>query len=233
MPEGNLTCAKNGNRHKWYVSNGGKSIYLPKKERFLAEQLAERRYLTLRKKEYKLDLKAIDRYLKCYEKTENKSEKLLIEPSGYRELLANKFKVKAEELLAWQNEEYQHSEKFPEHLKHKTSSGGLVRSKSEVLIDSALYRNKIPYRYECALNLGNYVIYPDFTIRHPITGETYYWEHFGAMDDFNYSNSVFSKLEKYNAHGIILNINLIATYETSEHPLGIDEIDYIIQRYFL
>ena len=40
-------------------------------------------------------------------------------------------------------------------------------------------------------------IYPDFTIRHPMTGETFYWEHFGIMDDSQYCNNALSKLQRY------------------------------------
>ena len=35
----------------------------------------------------------------------------------------------------------------------------------------------IPFRYECALTLGNTTVYPDFTIMHPNTGELIYREH--------------------------------------------------------
>jgi len=57
-----------------------------------------------------------------------------------------------------------------------------------------LYADNIPFRYECALQLDNITIYPDFTIRHPQTGETIYWEHFGRMDKDDYSKNAFSKL---------------------------------------
>jgi len=62
------------------------------------------------------------------------------------------------------------------------------RYKSEVFIDMALFTNNIPFRYECALELGHSTLYPDFTIRHPKTGEICYWEHFGLMDDPSYRN---------------------------------------------
>ena len=91
------------------------------------------------------------------------------------------------ELLKWMNSPYEHNTKYPEQLTLKTISGHTVRSKSEALIDMALHVNKIPFRYECALPLSDIVLYPDFTIRHPQTGNFYYWEHFGLMDDLNYS----------------------------------------------
>lgn len=233
MPEGKLLCAKNGKRYKWYLSNGSNPIYLKKKEKHLAEQLAEKKYLQLKKEDLLLELKAINSYLRIKSKTNDAADKLLTEASGYSALLKEKFKVESEELFKWQTEEYVKNNNFIENLKHRTSSGGMVRSKSEVIIDTVLYKNKIPYRYECALKLGGRIVYPDFTIRHPKTGEIFYWEHFGAMDDPNYYKNVFSKLEEYTAHGIVPNINLITTYETAEYPLGIYEVENMVERYFL
>ena len=116
---------------------------------------------------------------------------------------------------------------------HKGSSGNYVRSKSESMIDMVLYIHKIPFRYECALTLGETTLFPDFTIRHPQTGEVFYWEHFGLMDNAEYSKNACSKLQLYTNHGIIPSIQLITTYETKEHPLTADVIEKIVEDYFL
>ena len=107
-----------------------------------------------------------------------------------------------------------------------------MRSKSEALIDTALYRKQIPFRYECALQLGKWTVYPDFTIRHPNTGELYYWEHFGKMEDKEYADQAFTKLQKYNTHGIVPTIQLIMTFETKDNPLSPEKVDNIIEQYF-
>ena len=121
----------------------------------------------------------------------------------------------------------------PEHLNHETISGSFVRSKSEEMIHMVLYKNKITFRYECGLKLGDFTYYPDFTIRHPKTGETYYWEHFGKMDDADYSKNVFSKLQHYTSHGIVPTIQLITTYETKNNPFTINNAEKIVNDYFL
>ena len=108
-----------------------------------------------------------------------------------------------------------------------------TRSKSEAMIDMILYSHRIPFRYECALYLGNHPIFPDFTIRHPQTGETFYWEHFGMMDDALYAQNTASKLQLYISHGIIPSIHLITTYETKDHPLSIEVIQKTVEHYFL
>ena len=96
-----------------------------------------------------------------------------------------------------------------------------------------LYINKIPFRYECALHLGETTLFPDFTIRHPKTGNVYYWEHFGLMDNPAYSQNAYSKLQLYTSHGIIPSIQLITTYETKDNPLSTDIVEKIIAYYFL
>lgn len=109
----------------------------------------------------------------------------------------------------------------------------MLRSKSEMMIDMFLFLNKIPFRYECILNLGTSTIYPDFTVRHPRTGEILYWEHFGLMDNYKYCQNMHSKLQLYTSHGIIPSIHLITTYETNQNPLCSNTVEAIIQQYFL
>ena len=65
------------------------------------------------------------------------------------------------------------------------------------------------------------------------TGETYYWEHFGKMDDADYSKNVFSKLQHYTSHGIVPTIQLITTYETKNNPFTINNAEKIVNDYFL
>lgn len=129
------------------------------------------------------------------------------------------------------HEPFDKNPQFPERCIHKTSSGNLVRSKSEALIDMLLYINKIPFRYECALHLDNTTIYPDFTIRHPKTGQFYYWEHFGLMDNPDYIKKTFFKLQLYASNGLLPTIHLITAYETKEAPLSSEWIEFLIHTY--
>lgn len=120
-----------------------------------------------------------------------------------------------------------------EQLIHPIFNGQKVRSKSEAIIATMLHVNKIPFHYEEALHLGKRVIYPDFTIRHPVTGQTYYWEHFGMMDNENYAQAAFQKMQLYNINGIMLSDTLLATYESEEVPLKSNIVENMIQQYFL
>ncbi len=127
---------------------------------------------------------------------------------------------------------YDRSPKYPEQLIHKTAAGVMVRSKSEAIIAMLLHTHKIPFRYECALSLNNVTIYPDFTIHHPLTGQIYYWEHFGMMDNPTYSQNTCSKLQLYATNGIYPTIQLITTFETKENPLDSEYVEALI-RHFL
>ncbi len=232
-PEGKLICTRNDNRYKWYVSDGHTQTYIPKKERSFAEQLAAKKYLSLLHEELKQEQLAISKYLKYHSISSKHSQKLLADNSPYQKLLAPFFTPISQELFAWMHTPYDYNRFFPEQQIHKTLSGNMVRSKSEALIDMALFTNKIPFRYECALHLGETVIYPDFTIRHPQTGSTFYWEHFGLMDDPIYCKNVCNKLQLYTAHNIIPTHQLITTYETKTKPLTSDAIERIIRNYFI
>ncbi len=233
FPEGKIVYASNGNGYKWYISDGHTSSYLPKSERLLAEQLAHKKYLSLQVENLIREKRAIDFYLRHHDKEATKKEQEFLNSPMYTDLLAPVFKPLSEELNEWKTAPYEKNDKHPENLLQVAYSGNVVRSKSEAIIDMFLYKNNIPFRYECMLELGDTIIYPDFTIRHPETGELYYWEHFGLMDHPVYSKNAISKLQLYISHGIYPSIQLITTYETKENPLRPDLVEKIVDHYFL
>lgn len=230
FPDGKLICARNENRWKWYCSDGHKSVYIPKKEQKFAEKLATKKYLSLLCEDMRREKNAIDYYLKHHKQSQ--AETMLIEESEYQKLLSSTFKSQSQELIDWINSKYETCKKYPEKRIFKSSSGNMVRPKSEVLIDMVLYTNKIPFRYECELSLGELTIYPDFTIKHPKNGKIYYWEHFGRMDDEKYVRNAAVKLKNYIENGIIPGINLIITFETKEYPLDYEKVEKIVKEYF-
>ncbi len=233
MPHGKLLFSHGKNSVKWYVSDGHKKVYLPKKERWTAERLAAKKFLEIKLENLLRRKQALDHYFECYLGDEDIAEKLLSPDSDYYELLSPYFQTKDDELRQWMEEDYVKNSNYPESLIHKTSSGIFVRSKSESMIEMFLYTNQIPFRYECELILDGITMYPDFTIRHPKTGKIYYWEHFGLMDDPSYVQTACSKLALYANNGIVPSIQLITTYETKEHPLNYHDVAGIGAQYFL
>ena len=234
LPDGNLICARNGQYYKWYQSSNNSCQYIPKKNQHLAEQLAAKKYLTACREDLLHEQKALDAYLKKHQVYTPQVPRVLESSSEVQRLLAPYFTPLSQELSDWMTFPYEQNPKYPDGKTIKTLSGHMVRSKSEAMIAMALYIHNIPFRYEYPLHLDLYtVFYPDFTIRHPETGEFYYYEHFGMMDDPKYAQNAFSKLQVYNSCGIIPSINLITTFETKDHPLDTQTINQIIENYFL
>lgn len=232
FPEGKLFCTHTGKYVKWHVTDGKHKTYIPKKNRKFAEQLARKKYLSLLKEDLENEKRAIGFYIRHHKKDVGKAERLLTEQPAYQELLTPCFRPLSAELEEWSKAEFETNPHHPENMIHRTASGRLVRSKSEAIIDMFLTLNKIPFRYEDKLVLGNMVLYPDFTIRHPKTGEYFWWEHFGLMDDLDYVKNVASKIQRYSLSGIIPGVRLITTYESKENPLCTELVEKIIEYYF-
>ena len=66
LPSGTFFCTRNNKYYKWYYTDKGKTKYIPKSERKLAEQLVKRKYLESRLRKFKQEEKRIDIYLKQY-----------------------------------------------------------------------------------------------------------------------------------------------------------------------
>jgi len=231
LPSGKLSVKQCKSNFKWYLTDNGRKIYLPKSQKSLVEDLAKKKYLSFKLDELIQERKACLHYLKCFSDTSLKSEQFLSNPL-YFSLLKSSFKPKSQFHEDWINAIYDKNIKRPENLIHKSLSTNIVRSKSEAMIDTALFQHNIPFRYECLLQLNELYLYPDFTIMHPITNKIYYWEHFGMMDNPIYAKKTFSKLQIYNSNNITPSINLITTYETKDAPLDIYHIEKIIDFYF-
>ena len=88
---------------------------------------------------------------------------------------------------------------------HRTHRGELVRSKSEVIVANALDAERIEYTYEQLLDLadGRGEVLPDFTVEDEATGETWYVEHAGMLDDDRYRHRWEIKLGRYRKAGIL------------------------------
>ena len=117
--------------------------------------------------------------------------------------------------------------------KYISDNSDIVRSKTELNIANALYKRKIPYKYECPLILRNRnIIYPDFTILDVKNRKIVYWEHRGMMDDRDYAKNSVARLREYADNQIFPGDNLIITEETYTLQLGTNDIAKVIRHYF-
>ena len=232
LPDGKLYCSRDGSHFKWYHHTPEKDHHLGRKKRRLIEALAKKKYLLLLKDDLEHEQRAIQFYLRHHQMRPWKSEQLIIEKPQYQEFLSSVFKLKSQEFEEWTNASFPTNTQNQTLLVHDTPTHVKVRSKSEALIAMVLYNHKIPWRYECELQLSLHTYYPDFTILHPKTGDIYYWEHCGMIDNPTYNQYAFQKMQVYCNNGIYPSINLITTYETKEHPLTLDTIEKVVQEYF-
>lgn len=116
----------------------------------------------------------------------------------------------------------------------ETERGEFVRTKSEKILADTFYKLGIPYQYEpeFVLNTG-YCKYPDFILLNVIHRKTYYWEHMGLTDKYDYATKNFKKLLIYERNGLVLGDNLILSLETDDMPLDMKMVHKKIQDYLL
>lgn len=152
----------------------------------------------------------------------------------------------------WQSVKYKGKSIDENSVCIKTNRGEMVRSKSECLIANKLDSMGIPYRYEYPVTLkvnttmpvetedGEIVkiqkehkitAYPDFTILGPNRREIII-EHFGMMDDPEYSEKAVRKMSFYNMNGYFAGDNLLVTYETKSVPFDIQGFEKMVLNLF-
>ena len=229
MPAGALSCARNGTRYKWYLCMGKEIKYIPKREREFAQRLAHKKYLTLRLRRFRNEEKALKSYLKIHNQNTRQKDQDLLEHPEFQKLLEPYVVNTDEQLRRWMNAPVHNNELHPEHLIHNTNVGNVVRSKSESMIETALLKHKIPFRYEETIVLREGLIRPDFVTIHPKTGEIIIWEHVGKMDDEGYVADFMNKFQKYISNKFVPFVNLVFTCETKECPLTTERIEDIIE----
>lgn len=220
MPEGTLTFRNNnGNIQFVQLLSYSEAGNVLRKRRgittdtHLTMKLARKKYLKI---STELLLKEIDRLSKFIEQrtepTPDNILKMLSEnwnhvPRSY--LFPHKTNQEK-----WAAAEYRRNGKNLHELRHTTSRGLKVRSKSELLIAEKLDSYGIPYRYDQVIGNTRYIFSPDFTIK---TKRGFiYWEHCGKMSDSDYRAYNKWKLSQYESMKIVPWDNLIITYDQND-----------------
>ena len=147
---------------------------------------------------------------------------------GYKEVSQGLFPEGDVNPYEWKLSSTEDSQFHSENLIHQTNSGIRMRSKSEVMIGTALERRNIPYKYEEQIKCGRYMLVPDFEILHPELHRIVYLEHFGMLDNPQYARRSLEKLQLYAQNGIVLGYNLFITYESKDAPLTTADINKVI-----
>ena len=238
-PNGHLRISKSRGRVEYYFKDEECSAvrkngrYMKANERKLAKSIAQRDYDMQVLKMSTERVKAIETFLRKYERTRLKE--MYRKMNHYRKELIEPVEISDEEYLKqWQTVEYERKPIINDTQVIVTERGERVRSKSEKIIADRLNMLGIPYRYECPILLdGNIKVYPDFTILRLPEREEVYLEHFGMMDDMDYLSKTMHKLNTYERNGIYLGVNLFITYETSIRPINTKVLDEVLRALFV
>ena len=232
-PDGRIWIIRNGHSFKYFQKfEGCPPVYLGKKQRQLARDLAYKKYLELKMQDLKAERDALLWYDEHFSARNDRAAKYLMENEGAGLLLRDCFPIAQAPLSAWAARPECREAKNQDERNVKCMSGHMVRTKSEASIANALFVACIPFRYEDPLALGTETFFPDFTIRHPKTGEYLYWEHFGMVDNLKYRKRWINALNQYAACGYYPYVNLIATTETNDVPLDAGQIKMMMEYYF-
>lgn len=229
LPNGEIRKYQNGNYNKYFLKLPGKSLsYLSTSQVKLIEQLARKTYLQRYLEFHEIGQKELQKFLITHQDWLNVRAQLLEDFPFLSDNLA--YTDLERELKIWEDAPYKQCPYHPENKKVEGAKGIMMRSKGEGDISYDLLNDREPFHYEQLWNFPEGNFYPDFTIRHPKTGEFILWEHFGMMDKPEYVAEVARKLQIYEANGFCPENNLIVTYEDKEHPLShrriLNEIDY-------
>ena len=235
-PEGILRVSKSGNSEQYYrrmdeKDKNGK--YIKKKNAELIHGLAQKDYDEDVLKMAKVQKERIDRFLKQYKSdcVKNVYDNLAQE----RQRLIEPYILPDEQYVRlWENRKYSGKEFFADVPEIYTEKGERVRSKSEKILADKFRLMNIPYLYECPLYLKGYgIVYPDFTLLNKRTRKEYYLEHFGRMDDAEYSEKVVRKIETYQKNGIYPGEKLLMTYETGKSSMNMKLVEQMVRKYLL
>lgn len=232
-PAGKVSVKMHHGRPEFYLREDSKEkhgIYIPVSKRENAVRLIQKEHLENTRAAALKQLKVINGFLGKFDPDALKN--LYAAEGALRRQFLKPVDVPDELFAAeWQSYEYERK-KFPDDMQeHYTRKNERVRSKSEVLIADALYAAGIPYRYECPLQIGDRIVYPDFTILRMYDRKILYWEHLGLMDDLDYRSDAFRKGQQYLNAGIFLGDQLIITYETGRLPLNNKTLQQVIRHY--
>lgn len=232
LSEGSLGWQKRGENYRYYRLTDAKHFLSRKKDPDLIEELAKKKYLQKLLSDDKNELAAIEKYLKSHrEKSAVKT--FLLENTHVAEILTPLFRSTKQELAEWEAAAYPSTAAHPEQLIFPGPCGKMYRSKSESQIAYLLYRARIPFRYEWDKIICGKTYHIDFTIRHPKTGRTIYWEHCGMMDNEVYAANIGIKIREYETAGIFPGKNLILTFESKQFPFTIGMAEEIIHKEIL
>ena len=248
-PQGRIRISQNGGHPEYYLVTERGSLrgkYLPHSQKTLARQLAQKDYDARLIKLLQKEISALQNYMKQTSNGRAIPELYDSLCPARRSLITPAILTNEQYAARWQDVSWTGRPFAPDAPYICTAHGERVRSKSEVIIADTLLRYNIPYRYEFPITLkrinpddirrdfgSSVTLYPDFLCLNTRTRTEFYWEHFGLMDDSDYSKNTAGKLRLYTENGILPGRNLIITMETQTEPPSIKALEKLIEEFLL
>lgn len=235
-PKGTLRISHSNHRLQYYHRMDPKDTkgkYIRKSEKELAKQLAQKEYDKKIYAEIGIQIQEITRVLERYSpgQLEQIYDHLL---PCRRELVEPVVQPIHEYVTQWKNVKYESMGFSEDGIELYTDAGERVRSKSEIIIANKLLMRGIPYRYEYPIMFASgRVVHPDFYCLNTRTRCEFVWEHFGMMNNEDYVNKAIRKISEYQRNGFWWGKNMIASFETTEKPVNVYEIDEMIRNYLI
>lgn len=234
LPSGNVRANKHKKAFQYYLVDKVTSkngIYIPAKEISKVQKMVLHEYDTKVIKSIHKELNAIKPLENTFASgtAEDIYEKM---PKGKQVLITPIVETEEQFVNRWLSKTFPPS-KFSDYAAEYYSQKGVrMRSKSEVIISGILDKLGINYLYELPLSLNNGItVHPDFTIIDGKNHRIIIHEHFGMMDDKEYANDAIGKIKLYQQNGWYIGINLIATFETSKHPLDTKSFENLLLKF--
>jgi hypothetical protein len=223
--------------YQFFETSDKKGKYLSKDSHNIVVALAQKKFNHILKDEAEAEKEAIEQCRKLLSDDKSIVESALAQiPEELRGFVNPDVLTDTDLVDRWIKDEPMWDNPVEMKSYYQTPAGLKVRSKTEYIIAESLRNAGVPFHYEKQLDssFGIHMgIYPDFTCLNKRTGKTYYWEHFGRMDDPKYSFDAIQKIQNYAARGYYLGTSLIASFETSKMPVRTNYIDEMIQQYLV
>lgn len=235
-PEGRLRISRTKGRTQYYhIKKKGdtRGKYIRQNKADIAANLALKDYYEKLLGSASEELSAINQLINFYESFTTMEDVYGTMIPARRNLITPIWLSDEEYAKKWLAQDYERKGFDDDAPEHYTDMNERVRSKSEVLIANRLSAKGAPRIYELPLVINGKTIHPDFTVLNVRTRCVYIWEHLGMMDDPEYFESAIKRLMEYKKAGYYIGVNLIITFETSEHPLNVKEIDAMIENFLL
>ena len=233
-PKGSVIVSKSNNVDQFYIkpadSSNKNGKYVSRSELSLIRCLIQNDYNRRVSKSISKELKVLQKILAIKGEVESTYQKM---GKNKRQFVKPVYLDNQAYAQQWLSVEYEHKPFVSGCNEYYTPDGLRVRSKSEIIIATILDKYKIPYRYEFPVALSALTVHPDFYCLNIRTRNEFAWEHFGMMDNPEYSVKATEKIHRYEQCGYFVGKNMIATFETSSLPVNSKLIEQIVKQYLL